>query len=160
MDTTATHSNEHKHDGAGSWLLAPLRWLRKKVSGAVRWVAKLLRKTLRPALRLMSRWPFRAIIGALLRPREQRGFGFWWPIAMIAIAGALGLLVAVLLTPVAGILAALVVGIWAIVSRLSGRRAEAKRDEQRRKAEPSAGASETPRTPSRGAPIATAPATG
>ena len=188
VDTTATQSNDdsraseaggrdagtpangrcgqdESRAGGGSWLLAPLRWLRKKLSGAVRWVAKLLRAPLRPAVRiplwLLTRRPFRRLLGALMKPREERGFGFWWLIATIAIAGAVGLLVAALLTPVAGIVALLVVGVWAMISRLSGRRDEAKRQEQRRKPDPSVGASEPAAAPQRrGAPIATAPATG
>jgi hypothetical protein len=124
-----------------------------------------LRASLRPAVRiplwLMTRRPFRRLVGALMRPREERGFGFWWLLATIAIAGALGLIVTALLSPVAGIVAVLVVGIWAIINRLSRRRAEAKRHEQRGKADPSVGASETAApAPGRGAPIATAPATG
>lgn len=45
------------------------------------------------------------------------GFGFWWLVIMAAIALAIGLLVAVLLSPVIGILAALAVGIWMLIRR-------------------------------------------
>jgi len=45
------------------------------------------------------------------------GFGFWWLVVMAAIALAIGLLVAVLLSPVIGILAALAVGIWMLIRR-------------------------------------------
>jgi hypothetical protein len=48
---------------------------------------------------------------------EDRGFGFWWLMVTVAIALAIGLLVAVLLSPVIGILAALVVGIWILIRR-------------------------------------------
>ena len=145
--------------------MAPLRWLRGKLSGAWRWVSKLLRAPTRTALRvplwLMKRSPFRRLISALMRPRAERGFGFWWFVVTIAIAGALGLLVAALLSPVAGILAALGVGIWALISRLSGRRAEAKRQE-RGEADSSEDASGAAAPfAAQGAPIATeAPATG
>ena len=48
---------------------------------------------------------------------KDRGFGFWWLVAMAAIALAIGLLVTVLLSPVLGIIAALVVGIWMLARR-------------------------------------------
>ena len=48
---------------------------------------------------------------------KDRGFGFWWLAATAALALAVGLLVAVLLSPVIGIVAALVVGIWMLVRR-------------------------------------------
>ena len=48
---------------------------------------------------------------------KDRGFTFWWLVVTAAIALIVGLLVAVLLSPVAGILAALVVGIWMLIRR-------------------------------------------
>jgi UPF0716 family protein affecting phage T7 exclusion len=48
---------------------------------------------------------------------KDRGFGFWWLVATIAIAVTIGLLVALVLSPVVGILAALIVGIWMLVRR-------------------------------------------
>jgi len=48
---------------------------------------------------------------------KDRGFGFWWLVAMAAIALAIGLLVTVLLSPVLGIVAALIVGIWMLARR-------------------------------------------
>jgi hypothetical protein len=155
---------EKSRDAVGSWLLVPLRWLRRKLSGAVRWVAKLLRAPLRATIRiplwLLTRLPFRGLVGALMRPRGKRGFGFWWLVATVAIAGAVGLIVGALVTPLAGILAFVAVGIWSMVCRVSGRRAEAKLHEQPGKAGRSVGAFETAeRASGHGAPIATAPAT-
>lgn len=106
-------------------LLAPLGWLGRKLSGLVRWVAKALRAPLRRpiarllvlrsvARRLMTplRW-----LGRLLAPGRERGFGFWWLLATVALALALGMVVALLLSPVAGLIAVLVVAIWALVRR-------------------------------------------
>jgi hypothetical protein len=114
---------QHEEPGKrGSRLLAPLRWLRRKLAGLVRWVAKRLRAPLRPLARLLMlsglskhlpaplRW-----LGHLLAPASERGFGFWWLVATVAVAVALGMLVALLLTPVAGLIALLVVAIWALV---------------------------------------------
>jgi hypothetical protein len=107
---------------------------------------------------LLTRLPFRGLVGALMRPREERGFGFWWLVATVAIAGAVGLIVAALVTPLAGILAFVAVGIWSMVCRVSGR--VRKLHEQRGKAGRSVGAFETAeRALGHGAPIATAPAT-
>ena len=64
----------------------------------------------RSAFRL-AKSVFMAAIG------KDRGFGFWWLVVMAAIALAIGLLVAVLLSPVIGILAALAVGIWMLIRR-------------------------------------------
>jgi hypothetical protein len=46
------------------------------------------------------------------------GFRSWWMATTVAIAAAVGLLVAVLLLPVAGIVALLVVAVGALVRRL------------------------------------------
>jgi hypothetical protein len=106
----------------------PLRWLRAKLSKAVGRVrararvsvrsirsllsraAGWLRDKLRPAVRLIKSLSM-AMIG------KDRGFGFWWLVVTVAIALTVGLLVAVLLSPVIGILAALIVGIWMLVKR-------------------------------------------
>jgi MASE7 protein len=65
---------------------------------------------IRPSFRLIKSL-FMATIG------KDRGFGFWWLMAMAAIALIIGLLVAALLSPVIGILAALVVAIWMLIRR-------------------------------------------
>jgi membrane protein implicated in regulation of membrane protease activity len=70
----------------------------------LRWVAEHL-----PA---PVRW-----LGRLITPDRERGFGFWWLVATLAVAVALGMVVALLLTPVAGLIALLVVAIWALVRR-------------------------------------------
>ncbi len=94
-----------------------LRWLGGKVSKAVSRVRSLVsravdrvRAAVSSPVRL-AKSVFMATIG------KDRGFGFWWLVATIAIALAVGLLVAVLLSPVIGIVAALVVGIWMLVRR-------------------------------------------
>jgi uncharacterized membrane protein len=48
---------------------------------------------------------------------KDRGFAFWWLVVTAAIALAIGLLVAALVSPVIGILAALGVGIWMLIRR-------------------------------------------
>jgi hypothetical protein len=89
-----------------SWLFTPLRWLRGKLSSAVGWVRAQIRSPARLIKSLVT-----ATIG------KDRGFGFWWLVVTAAIALTVGLLMAVLLSPVIGILAALIVGIWMLVSR-------------------------------------------
>lgn len=58
----------------------------------------------------------------------ERGFGFWWWAVTLGVALAVGALVAVLVTPVAGLIALLVVGIWMLVRR--GRAERAKTGEK------------------------------
>jgi hypothetical protein len=48
---------------------------------------------------------------------RDRGFGFWWLVATLALAVAIGLVLAVVLSPVLGLLAAIGVGIWMLVRR-------------------------------------------
>ena len=48
---------------------------------------------------------------------KDRGFTFWWLAVTAAVAVAIGLLVAVLVSPVIGILTALAVGIWMLIRR-------------------------------------------
>jgi hypothetical protein len=87
-------------------------------------VAGRLRGPLRPiarqlVLRLVGERlpaPLRRL-GALLFPAGERGFGYWWLVVTLGIALAVGLLVAVLVSPVAGLIALLVVAIWALVRR-------------------------------------------
>ena len=55
---------------------------------------------------------------------EERGFWFWWLVVTVTIALAIGLVVAVLLSPIIGLLAALIVGIWMLVK--GGRSAESR----------------------------------
>lgn len=72
-----------------------VKWLTEKLGGPARVIKSLVR----------------TIIG------EDRGFGFWWLVATAAIGLAIGLLVAALLSPVIGIIAALIVGIWMLARR-------------------------------------------
>ena len=119
--SAATRAQQHDQSGRRrSRLLAPPRWLGRKLSGLVRWLAKRLRAPLRPMARLLMlrhlatplRW-----LGRLVAPGGKRGFGFWWLLATLAVAVALGMVVALLLSPVAGLIALLVVAIWALVRR-------------------------------------------
>jgi lysylphosphatidylglycerol synthetase-like protein (DUF2156 family) len=108
----------------GSSLLASLRRLGRKLPGLVRWVAKQLRAPLRQAARSLTQsWVAKHVpaplrwLGRLFAPGRERGFGFWWLVATLGVALALGLVVAILLTPVTGLIALLVVAIWALVRR-------------------------------------------
>ena len=104
----------------------PLRWLRGKLSSAVGWVRAQIRPSARVIRSLLPRavgW-VRAQIRSPVRLAKSlfmatigkdRGFGFWWLVVTVAIALTVGLLVAVLLSPVIGLLAALIVGIWMLV---------------------------------------------
>jgi hypothetical protein len=119
-----TSEQRDESGGRGSGLLASLRWLRRKLSRLARWVAQRLRAPLRPVARLlMLRWVAKHVpaplrwLGRLLAPGNERGFGFWWLVATLAVALALGMVVALLLTPVAGLIALLIVAIWALVRR-------------------------------------------
>jgi hypothetical protein len=119
-----TNEQHDESGGRGSGLLASLRWLRRRLSRLARWVAQRLRAPVRPIARmLLVRWvathvpaPLRWL-GRLLAPGKERDFGFWWLLATLAVALALGMVVALLLTPVAGLIALLVVGVWALVRR-------------------------------------------
>jgi apolipoprotein N-acyltransferase len=108
MSQTATASPESV--GRGPGLRAPLRWLGRKLSGLVR---RLARHVPAPV-----RW-----LGRLFAPGRERGFGFWWLVATLGVAVALGMVVALLLTPAAGLIALLVVAIWALVRRRRHKRA-------------------------------------
>jgi hypothetical protein len=113
----------------------------------VRWAARRLRAPLRPIARLLTlrwlaerlsapvRWLGRLIVG-------ERGFGFWWLVATLGVAVALGLVVALLLTPVAGLIALLLVAVWALV-----RRRRHKRDDRD---------NHTSRVPAHGPPLSRA----
>jgi hypothetical protein len=149
-----TEAQQHGESGSrGSGLLAPLRWLGRKLSDLVRWVAKRLRAPLRPIARsLMLRWVANRLpaplrwLAHLLAPDRERGFGFWWLVATLGIAVALGMVVALLLSPVAGVLAFLVVAIWALVRR--HRRKRDDRDNRTSRA-PARGTEERFGTPGR-----------
>jgi len=88
---------------AGNFLRSVIRSLPQRL---VKWLIE----KFGPPTRLVKSL-VKAIIG------EDRGFGFWWLVATAAIGLAIGLLVAALLSPVIGIVAALVVGIWMLARR-------------------------------------------
>jgi hypothetical protein len=106
----------------------PWRWLRGELSGIVGRVRARTRLWARSIRALLSRaagWlrdkissPV-GLIKSLVRAAvgDDRGFGFWWLVVTAGIGLAIGLLVAVLVSPVIGILAALIVGIWMLVRR-------------------------------------------
>lgn len=108
---------------------APLRWLGTRLSRAVGQVRARARDSARSVLRsLLPRaagW-LRKTTGSpvrLIKPvfmatiGKDRGFAFWWLAVTAAIAVIIGLLVAALLSPAIGILAALAVGIWMLIRR-------------------------------------------
>ena len=120
---------EREETGAASRLTAAFRWVGRKLWGAVKWAAKLLSAPLRPLARTppwkLARGALGMVTRALLwhrQPDTKHGFGFWWLVGTLAIALAVGLIVAALVTPVAGIVALLVVGIWALVRRARSNR--------------------------------------
>jgi hypothetical protein len=90
------------------WWSAPFRWLRKAADSVLRPLRALVNSPVRLAKAI-----FMATIG------RDRGFGFWWLVATIALAVLIGLLVGLLLSPVLGILAAIGVGIWMLMRRSS-----------------------------------------
>ena len=124
-ETPRPAGEHHDEPGCrGSALLAPLRWLGRKLAGLGRWAAKRLQAPLRPLARLlMLRWVAKHVpaplrwLGRLFGPAGERGYGFWWLVVTLGVAVALGIVVALLLTPVAGLLALLIVAIWALVHR-------------------------------------------
>ncbi|MDX6655524.1 MAG: hypothetical protein QOH62_317 [Solirubrobacteraceae bacterium] len=138
MNQTATrsrHSREtprpapEQRDESGSrgpGLLATLRRLGRELSRLVRRVVRRLQAPLRPLARLLVlRWVAEQLpaplrwLGGLFAPGRDRGFGFWWLVTTLGIAAAVGTVVALLVTPVAGLIALLVVAIVALVRRRS-----------------------------------------
>jgi hypothetical protein len=108
--------------------LKPLRWLRDGLTHAVGRVRDRARASARSIKSLLTRavaWlrdetraAARSIKSLFLAAiGEDRGFGFWWLVFTVVIALTIGLLVAVLLSPIIGILAALIAGIWMLVRR-------------------------------------------
>jgi hypothetical protein len=119
---------QNDHGRKRSRLFMPLPWLRGKLSSAVGWVrtqisssARLIRSLLPRAVgwtRAQIKSPARLIKSLFMTTiGKDRGFGFWWLVVTVAISLSIGLLVAALLSPVIGILVALIVGIWMLVSR-------------------------------------------
>lgn len=107
---------------------SPLRWLRVKLSKAVGRVRARASASARSIKSLFSRavdwlrdavrsWVrlIKSVVMATIG--KDRGFGFWWLVVTVAIALTIGLLVAALLSPVIGILAAVIVGIWMLIRR-------------------------------------------
>jgi hypothetical protein len=95
---------ERLRDGLG----ALVRWLREMVARGSRW--------LRRRLRFAPSW----IRDVLRRWATGRGFGFWWLVVTLLLAGVVGLLVAALVTPVMGILAGLAVAVWMLIRKGAG----------------------------------------
>jgi hypothetical protein len=128
-------------------LLKPLRWLarglsraadrvrasaRSVISSVSRAVRSLVSRSVRSLVSRAAGWLGGAVgsrarlVKALFRAAigEDRGFVFWWLVVTAGLALAVGLLVAALLSPVIGILAALIVGIWMLVR--GGRSSESR----------------------------------
>jgi hypothetical protein len=95
-------------EGLRDALAAPLRWLREMFARGSRW--------LRRRLRFAPSW----IREAFRRLTTGRGFGFWWLVVTLLLAGIVGLLVAALLTPVMGLLAGLGVAVWFLIRKSAG----------------------------------------
>ena len=95
-------------EGWRDTLSAPLRWVRKMFARASRWLRRRLKFA--PA----------AMLDMFRRLSSGRGFGFWWLVVTLLLAGVVGLLVAALLTPVTGILACLVVAVWFLIRKSTG----------------------------------------
>ena len=122
-----TRKNDDGPKRPGSF--APLRWLRTRLSKAAGQVRARARDSARSVIRfLLPRavdWlrgkissPVRLIKSVFMTTiGKDRGFTFWWLVVTAAIAVTIGLLVAALLSPVIGILAALAVGIWMLIRR-------------------------------------------
>ena len=104
----ADKTSRGRVEGLRDALGAPLRWLREMVASASRWVRRRLRFAPSSILDLFRRW----ISG--------RGFGSWWLVVTVLLAGVVGLLVAALLTPVMGILACLGVAVWFLIRNGAG----------------------------------------
>jgi hypothetical protein len=100
-------------------MLPTLRRLFRGLAGLVRRIAReLVPRWVVQQLPAPARW-----IGSLLVPRRERGFASRWLLVTLAIAAAIGMLVALLVSPVAGLLALLVVAVWALVHRARDARA-------------------------------------
>ena len=115
-------ARENDHAGPGARLAKPFGWLRARLSRAADRVRTTLRSIRAALSRAAGRLSAQIKSGAhsvktafLATIGEDRGFGFWWLVVTAAITLAIGLLVAVLLSPVIGLLAALIVGIWMLV---------------------------------------------
>ena len=85
-----------------------LRRLGEKAASASRWLRRRLRFGLSSILDTFRRWS------------KGRGFGFWWLVVTLLLAGVVGVLVAALLTPVMGILAGLAVVVWLLIRKMTG----------------------------------------
>ena len=71
-------------------------------------------------LRRRLRFAPSSILDVFRRWSNGRGFGFWWLVVTLLLAGVVGLLVAALLTPVMGILACLAVAVWFLIRKGAG----------------------------------------
>lgn len=125
--------------GAESWLsrlLTPLKWLRRKFLEVFNALvsehgdrlrelgAGLAATMLAKRLPGPLRWLAELFISGM---KGERGFGFWWVVVTLGVALAVGALVALLVLPVAALIALIAVGIWMLV-----RRARTKDDDQDR----------------------------
>jgi hypothetical protein len=107
---------EHRTPTGGAGLPAPLRRLCRELAELARRVARLLvPRWIVKQLPAPARW-----LGSLFLPGRKRGFGYWWLVLTLGIAAAIGMVVALLVSPVAGLVALLVVAVWAVVRHARG----------------------------------------
>jgi hypothetical protein len=131
-------NNDDGHERPGS--SAPLRWLGTRLSRAAGQVRARVRDSARSVIRVVVRraagW-LRGKLGSAVRlvksvvmatTGSDRGFAFWWLAVTAATALAVGLLVAALVSPVLGIVAALAAGIWMLIRR--GRSSQSRKTAQ------------------------------
>ena len=145
--TSAANSTvRQRRDGGGqSWLsrlLTPLKWLGRKLlevfdalvsdrAGGLRKLGALVAAGM-IAKRLPG--PLRWLSGMLTSAlKGERGFGYWWLVVTLGVALAVGALIAVLISPVAALIALLVVGIWMLVQRARHKHGEKDRSDASRR---------------------------
>jgi hypothetical protein len=104
----ASGKSRGRLEGLLDALGAPLRWLREKFARGSRWLRRRLTFAPSSILDLFRRWT------------KGRGFGYWWLVVTVLLAGVVGLIVAALLTPVMGILACLAVALGFLIRKGAG----------------------------------------
>jgi hypothetical protein len=126
----ATTARARESQGGGGGLLAWLRRLGAKLASLASRVAGALKDSPANALKSSLGKALKGSLGDIKKrlksPRtwlsllasRLSGFRSWWLATTVAIAGSVGLVVAIVLLPVAAVLALLVVAVGALVRRL------------------------------------------